>query len=37
VYLSPGLHGDYDIISYGADGAPGGEGIDADINSWDIE
>jgi len=36
VYLSPGSHGDYDISSYGADGAPGGEGEDADINSWDI-
>lgn len=37
IYLSPGLHGDYDIISYGADGAPGGEGIDQDINNWEIE
>jgi len=35
VYISPGTHGDYDISSYGADGAPGGEGEDADINSWD--
>ncbi len=37
VYLSPGLHGDYDLISYGADGAPGGEGKDADINSWELD
>ncbi len=37
VYLSPGLHGDYDIVSYGADGAPGGEGKDADINSWELD
>jgi general secretion pathway protein G len=37
VYLCPGLHGDYDIISYGADGKEGGEGKDADINSWDIQ
>ena len=37
VYLSPGLHGDYDIISYGADGVAGGEGFDQDINSWEIE
>jgi len=37
VYLSPGGHGEYDIISYGADGSPGGEGYDADINSWEIE
>ena len=35
VYVSPGSHGDYDISSYGADGAAGGEGEDADINSWD--
>jgi len=34
-YQSPGSHGDYDIISYGADGAPGGEGEDKDINSWE--
>ncbi|GBD98516.1 type II secretion system protein G precursor [bacterium BMS3Abin07] len=37
VYISPGLHGDYDIISYGADGEEGGEGNDADITSWTIE
>jgi general secretion pathway protein G len=35
VYVSPGTNGDYDITSYGADEAPGGEGEDADINSWD--
>lgn len=35
VYLNPGGHGDYDISSYGADGAQGGEGEDADVNSWD--
>ncbi len=37
LYVSPGLHGDYDIISYGADGKEGGEGADADITSWNIE
>lgn len=37
VYLSPGLHGDFDIISYGADGAPGGEDENQDINSWELE
>lgn len=37
VYLSPGLHGDYDVMSYGADGEPGGEGEDADIESWNLE
>ncbi len=37
VYLSPGLHGEYDIISYGADGEAGGDGYNQDINNWDIE
>ena len=37
VYLSPGIHGDYDIISYGADGVPEGEGENKDIKSWEIE
>ena len=35
-YLQPGLHGEIDIISLGADGAPGGEGSDADIGSWEL-
>jgi general secretion pathway protein G len=34
-YLSPGVHGDYDVFTYGADGATGGSGADADIGSWD--
>ncbi len=37
VYLSPGEHGDYDLCSYGADGAKGGEGKNADICSWDLK
>lgn len=37
IFLSPGLHGDFDVISYGADGEQGGEGKNADINSWEIE
>jgi general secretion pathway protein G len=37
VYISPGTHGDYDLSSLGADGEPGGEGKDKDINSWDAE
>ncbi|MDA3903913.1 MAG: type II secretion system major pseudopilin GspG [Desulfuromusa sp.] len=37
LYLSPGPHSkDYDIISYGADRESGGEGVDADINSWEF-
>jgi general secretion pathway protein G len=37
VYLSPGIHDNYDIISYGSDGQPGGEGNNADINSWELD
>ncbi len=35
-YLSPGLHGEVDIFSLGADGQPGGTGMDADIGSWEL-
>jgi general secretion pathway protein G len=35
-YLNPGLHGEVDVMSYGRDGQPGGEGYDADIGSWEI-
>lgn len=37
VYLSPGSHGEYDLTSLGSDGEQGGEGNNADINSWEIE
>jgi general secretion pathway protein G len=37
IYLSPGTNGDYDIISYGADGVPEGDGINKDIINWEIE
>ena len=37
VYLSPGVNGDYDLSSCGPDEEPGGEGNDADINSWELE
>jgi general secretion pathway protein G len=33
-YLYPGLHGDFDVYSLGADNAPGGEGENADIGNW---
>jgi len=33
-YKSPGDHGDYDLVSFGADKAPGGEGENQDIVSW---
>ncbi len=35
-YLQPGVHGEIDIFSFGADGQPGGTGNDADIGSWDL-
>lgn len=38
IYISPGVHNkEYDIVSYGADGEEGGEGNDADIQSWALE
>ena len=38
VYLSPGNEGrEYDIVSYGADNEPGGEGNNADIESWKMQ
>ncbi|HXU92421.1 MAG TPA: type II secretion system major pseudopilin GspG [Gallionella sp.] len=37
VYHSPGRNGGYEVISYGADGKEGGEGDNADINSWETK
>lgn len=34
VYTYPGQHGDFDIVTYGQDGAPGGDGENADVSSW---
>lgn len=34
VYVSPGEHGEYDLYTYGADGAPGGDGDARDLASW---
>lgn len=34
-YESPSEHGDYAIISYGADGRPGGDNMNKDIVSWE--
>ncbi len=33
-YLNPGVHREVDVLSLGADGAPGGEGTNADVGSW---
>ena len=35
-YLNPGLRGEIDVFCFGADGQPGGTGIDSDIGSWDL-
>ena len=36
IYKSPGDHGDYDLLSYGFDGQPGGTGEAADVTSWGL-
>lgn len=36
-YLYPGQHGEFDVFTYGADGQPGGEGINADIGNWSLD
>jgi len=36
-YLSPGVKGEVDIFSLGADAQPGGEGVNADIGNWDLQ
>jgi general secretion pathway protein G len=33
-YRAPGQHGDYDLVSLGSDGQPGGDGEASDVNSW---
>jgi general secretion pathway protein G len=33
-YANPGVHGEIDVFSFGADGQAGGEGNDADVGSW---
>jgi len=35
IYLAPGVHGDFDLLSYGADGQSGGSSFDADIGNWE--
>ena len=36
LYLNPGEHDEVDVFTYGADGQPGGTGINADIGNWDV-
>jgi general secretion pathway protein G len=35
-YLNPGVHGEIDVFTLGADGQPGGAGADQDIGSWQL-
>ena len=37
VYISPGSHGEYDLMSYGSDGELGGPGKNADVESWNLQ
>ena len=37
LYLNPGEHDEVDVFTYGADGQPGGTGINADIGNWNAE
>jgi general secretion pathway protein G len=37
LYLSPGQRGDFDVYTLGADGVPGGEGINADLGNWNLD
>lgn len=37
VYKYPGDNYEYDLISYGKDGDEGGEGLNKDINSWEVD
>lgn len=37
LYLNPGEHGEVDVFTYGADGQPGGTGVNAEIGNWDVK
>ncbi len=36
-FLNPGVQGEVDVFSFGADGKPGGEGYNADIGTWNLD
>lgn len=36
VYINPGVRGEIEVMSFGADGQAGGSGVDGDIGSWDL-
>lgn len=37
LYLNPGQHGEIDIFTFGADGQPGGAGINAELGNWNVQ
>jgi general secretion pathway protein G len=37
LYSSPGTHGEFDLLSHAADGEAGGEGKNADVESWNLD
>ncbi len=37
IYICPGEHGPFDLMSLGKDGEKGGKGFNADIKSWDLQ
>jgi general secretion pathway protein G len=36
-FMHPGVHGEFDLFTYGADGRPGGDGMSADIGNWSLD
>lgn len=36
-FLNPGVHGNIDIYSFGADGAEGGDGVNSDVGNWNVD
>lgn len=36
-YMNPGVRGEFDLFSLGADGRPGGDGMNADIGNWNLD
>ncbi|MDA8139866.1 MAG: type II secretion system major pseudopilin GspG [Desulfobacteraceae bacterium] len=37
IYMCPGAHGDFDLMSYGADGVAGGDGYNKDVTNWETD
>ena len=35
-YMDPGQQGEFDDFTFGAEGQPGGEGVNADIGNWNL-